>query len=164
MIKKIYYKISNIFRYYSPIYIDNIFRCIETYWKCRKIYKFPKISVSKSKGTWFNDLFSTCRLFSIISFDIMWKWKWDEVTFEDSPRMYITFLGKYQITLYFNSPIKEVDENTYWESMLNYLYMYNKDLKETRKNWFWINQDDTTTWNNKMLTKYGKNILKENND
>lgn len=97
---------------------------LKTWWKVRKIFKFPKLS------------FYTCKsgyTFYFQNTDVRYKWKWDYICVEDPPKLRIV-LFKREFGLILTWPYNEYeDEDFYWESILNYLYLYDKDIEKTIK-------------------------------
>lgn len=95
---------------------------LKTWWKARKVFIFPKIQ------------FYTCRHYKWFDFtcrDVQWKWKWDYVCFEHDPKFSITLFTR-EFGFFLTYPYTSLENNDfYWESILNYLYLCKKDLKET---------------------------------
>ena len=71
----------------------------------------------------------------IQSNDVSWKWKWREIRYEKDPYIWVCFFRKFGFSINYKILYKnELGENTdgglyYWEYLLRYLYMDNRNLK-----------------------------------
>lgn len=68
--------------------------------------------------------------FYVFNFDMMWKWKYDDVRYEFPPQFTIVFFGL-SFSIYWNQPKTNDggDDTMYWETILNYTYKYRDTLK-----------------------------------
>ena len=100
-------------------------KMLKTYWKARKVFKFPHITLYKYKSHyWFN----------FYSSDVRWKPKWDYISIEDWPKIEISlFKYTFGIALGWKSNNKYEDWDSYWESLVSYLYLFNKDVDKTKE-------------------------------
>lgn len=89
--------------------------------------------------------------FCIFDFDITWKTKYDEIRYEFPPQFTIVAFG-FSFTILAASPKSNEKDNyswlnndSYWEGMLNYLYDCDKDIYKTVKaaSYYSMHDDDT---------------------
>lgn len=107
--------------------IENPFK---TWWKVKKYFKFPRITVNNS--TQYNNGFG--KIFNLVIRDITWKDKFYTPKHEINPFIYISLFQTFNIwitpTITFKDELNKIHngDKIYWEYILNYLY-YNKTLK-----------------------------------
>lgn len=69
--------------------------------------------------------------FYIFDYDVIWKWKYDDIRFEFPPQFTIVFFG-FALTLMLTAPFynESINSNVddYWEGLLNFIY-YDRSLK-----------------------------------
>lgn len=69
--------------------------------------------------------------FYIFDYDVIWKWKYDDIRFEFPPQFTIVFFG-FALTLMLTAPIDNESINSnvddYWEGLLNFIH-YDRSLK-----------------------------------
>lgn len=101
------------------------------FWRRGKI-----INLKKYKMGWLKPqvILPTWLSFYIFNYDVVYKWKYDDICYEFPPQFTIVFFGlALQIRL--QAPIEdEYDMDIhYWESLLSYLYHpeCDKDIKKT---------------------------------
>lgn len=74
--------------------------------------------------------------FHIFNYDVMWKTKYDDFRYEFPPQFTIVFFGL-SFSWWLTSPKSDKDDygcdDFYWETILDYLYAYNKDFVKTIK-------------------------------
>lgn len=69
---------------------------------------------------------------AVYNFDVMWKWKYDEVRYEFPPQFTIVFFGLCMtITLHEPTKNEYTNDDQYWEGILSYLYKYDRDIYKT---------------------------------
>lgn len=77
-----------------------------------------------------------CFAFHIFNYDVLYKWKYDDVRYEFPPQFTIVFFGL-SLTLTLKPQLEDEfdDDSHYWESLLSYLYQEEceKDIKKTLK-------------------------------
>lgn len=112
-----------------------------TWWKARKIFKFPKLKFifmgSKlvtmlHPNKPFQDI---AKILDVVMWDISWKDKFDEPRYESPAFLYVSFFRLFGFKVKTN--IDWIDEcgykndgdMYYWEYLLDYVY-YNRKLKE----------------------------------
>lgn len=126
-------------KWYENLIAWSIENPFKTWWKARKYFKFPNISMRFSNNKWSFPYASKKwqgRILDIDIHDVYWKDKWDSPRHERNPLIYICLFGKFNIWIVFhknwiNEFGEKCDESThYWEYMLDYLY-YSKSLKLT---------------------------------
>lgn len=125
---------------YFHFYISN--NPLRTWWKARKYFKFPKLSIKifKSKYTapyvWLENV---GKILDICIHDVWWKDKYDTPRHERNPIIWIILFRKYHFRVIFHMNYLTEDcsykdcSMEYWEYMLNYLH-YSHSLKVDR---FW---------------------------
>lgn len=123
------------------LYIENP---LKTWWKVRKLFKFPNISIKFFYNPRFNcpyiSLKSIGKLLDIWSSDVVWKDKYNTPYYEESPFVWFCLLGKFGFSIDFHIYYKDKSGKLacgdiyYWEYILDYLY-YNKDLNKSCNNW-----------------------------
>ena len=152
------YKVSSYFYYSCPIYINfNVYKFIKEYWKVRKIFHKPILKKYKMQvydnelGSDYLYIENECynKLFYLKFHPCEWKWKYHEVRFENVPWICLIWKNKVKYIYGLEAPLYrdtnltngkncyQRDNLTYWEAILSYLYMYDKDLIKTYKNNIW---------------------------
>ena len=123
---------SKLWMYYnSPVYINtfNFKKVLNTYLKCRKIWKRPVLKFSSYYKT-----YTPCfRLFELRISDVEYKIKeYDNYDFEHEPYIGINICGV-QFNIELHAPATEFfgDDDIYYESML--YYIANQNIYETYK-------------------------------
>lgn len=103
---------------------------LEEYNLARKFFKFPKLKLSFSKYIPFKN-FSDPKLFSITSYSMLWKSKYDNLEYELNPYIEVVLFNRWKIVLDFLSPDNGLNCESicYWEGILSYMNhrYYNKD-------------------------------------
>ena len=90
------------------------------FWRCGNIINLKKYGLGCLKP---QIILPTWLSFYIFNYDVVYKWKYDDIRYEFPPQFTIVFFGlAFQIKL--QAPLEdEYDmEDHYWESLLNYLY------------------------------------------
>lgn len=112
------------------IFIENPFK---TWWKARKYFKRPKVTIQIGL---FKDnfRFNSAKILDINIHDLEWKDKWNSPRHEDNPLIFISLFKYFWIYIephikYYNEFGEKKDGDLYyWEYLLNYLY-YKKHLR-----------------------------------
>lgn len=112
---------------YFKIYLENP---LKTYWKARKIFKFPTIKFR----FWYGKLNSS-KILDFTSFDLIWKWKFDDIRHESNPRIELSFFNKIHFTWEFTYN-DNMDGLMVWEAILGYLYLH-YSIQEAIDNNIW---------------------------
>lgn len=124
-------------KWYKNIIAFSIENPLKTWWKARKYFKFPNISILFSNNKYsfpYASKFWQGKLLDINIHDVYWKDKYNSPRHERNPLIYICLFGKYSVWICFHKKwIDEFGDKTdesihYWEYMLDYLY-YSKSLK-----------------------------------
>lgn len=112
---------------YFNYFIDNP---LKSYWKARKYFKFPKVSIHFFTDPVYNcPLASFKRIGSILevwSCDVMWKTKYNSIRYERSPYIWVCFFKRFGFSINFNVYYKDEFNETqlmddwYWEYLLEY--------------------------------------------
>ena len=150
---------------YVKILIANPFK---TYKKIKGIFKSltSHIFLGKFSNIPLTYIPNKGKIFSIFSYDLQWKDKYDSPRFEESPYIVIT-LFKWCIAIIYYPPTHLEKEN-YWEQALWYLYYYGNysygrlsepNLKAAKKSWPWQDMKGNSTWDDNCLTIKGRKEL-----
>ena len=124
-------------KWYKNIIAFSIENPLKTWWKAKKYFKFPNISICFSNNKYsfpYASKFWQGKLLDINIHDVYWKDKYNSPRHERNPLIYICLFGKYSVWICFHKKwINEFGDKTdesihYWEYMLDYLY-YSKSLK-----------------------------------
>ena len=71
---------------------------------------------------------------NVYNWDLMWKWKYDDVRYEFPPQFTIVFFGLcLTITLHEPTGGYYTSDDQYWEGILDWLYKYDKNMYKTVK-------------------------------
>jgi hypothetical protein len=146
---------------------------LQTWWKVRKFFKFPKIKLfygnvdKASTGYIYVDWFDRDSNFYFRYSDVYYKWKWDDICLECPPYITLVLFKKWKISLVFHGPIKDYD--TYWDAILTCLYIDNKDIRKTKQEYAWVryiktedgDHEKISAWDDNILTDYAKNLTKD---
>lgn len=115
------------FTKYFNFFIENP---LKSYWKAKKYFKCPKISIH-----FFSNPIHNCPLASfkyigaildIQSHDVMWKTKYNSIRYERPPYIWICFFKRFGFSINFNIYYKDEFNETeplddwYWEYLLEY--------------------------------------------
>lgn len=161
----------------SWIYI-HIINPLKVWCSVKDIFKFPKVNILwgsnvKTDNIFINYKYKHRKILSINCKDVGYKMKWDEPRHEHNPYICIDIFNKYRILIEFKSPSDLLEDFMYWEIILEYLLLYNKDLIKTKENFGWTkyvtdlegNRIAIPYWTDKIFTDKGKEILNgtENN-
>lgn len=124
-------------KWYKNLIAFSIENPLKTWWKARKYFKFPSISVRISLDKYhfpYAIKYWQGKIIDINIHDVYWKDKWRGPRHERNPLIYICLFGKLSLWIvFYKSWINEFGEKEncsmhYWEYMLDYLY-YSKSLK-----------------------------------
>jgi hypothetical protein len=174
-IKRLYWKLSSWFCYNSWIYISSLnFRKPLRTWKQAKdvfVYPKPTFRYGKLEDTYGGFLFvdyhrMAHKILSLRISDVSCKWKFDDVCFEAPPYITLVLFNRWKFVWTFNGPL--YDNQTYWDALLTYLYIDDKDIKKTKEEYGWVryvrdeegNEERISCWSDDMLTPKYKNELK----
>ena len=70
----------------------------------------------------------------VFNFDVMWKWKFDDVRYEFPPQFTIVFFGlSLSLTLHEPTGGYYTSDDQYWEGIISWLYQHDKDIYNTVK-------------------------------
>ena len=178
--KHIKYKIWNWFEYKSPIYICfNPFKFYSDWWKARKVFHKPilckyKMDVNENNlgsDYWFAETSTYNKWLMIKSHPCEYKLKFGEIRFESVPYLVIIWRNKTKWIFGLEAPLYDERMNyknkkyltrnnlLYWESILTYLWEYNKDIIKTYENNIWtqtfiLEDVDKEKGIHKKITKY----------
>ena len=175
--RNIYWPISNFFTYRSPVYINtfNIFRIYSDWWKARKVFYMPMLKVYKMKvdenmlgsDYFFIETFTHNKWLYINIERCGYKYKWREIRFENVPYICIIWRNKTKWIIGLEAPLysynrysKTYSRNNdlYWESLMTYLYTYDKDIIKTFNNNIWsgmlVLKELDENGNNKKIFEY----------
>lgn len=104
---------------------------LKTWWKARKYFKFPNISI---KSAFRFEKSKLGKILNIECWDLMWKDKFRSPRHEINPHIYIDIFSFIHIYIEFTKTYlnefgeKSNGDTMYWEYMLSYLY-YKNNLK-----------------------------------
>ena len=174
-LKQLYWKISLWFYYNSWIYISSLnFRKPLLTWKQAKdvfVYPKPTFKCGKLYDTYGGFLFVDHhpiehKILSLRISDVSYKWKFDDICFEAPPYITLVLFNYWKFVWTFTGPLDDI--HTYWDALLKYLYINDKDIKKTKEEYGWIRfvKDDKgvekkiSCWSDDMLTDKYKNELK----
>lgn len=124
-------------KWYKNIIAFSIENPLKTWWKAKKYFKFPNISIrfSNNKNSFpYASKFWQGKLLDINIHDVYWKDKYNSPRHERNPLIYICLFSRWSLWIVFHKTfINEFGDKTdesihYWEYMLDYLY-YSKSLK-----------------------------------
>lgn len=124
-------------KWYKNLIAFSIENPLKTWWKARKYFKFPSISIRISLDKYhfpYASKYWQGKIIDINIHDVCWKDKWSSPRHERNPLIYICLFGKLSLwVVFYKSWINEFGEKEnysmhYWEYMLDYLY-YSKSLK-----------------------------------
>lgn len=173
-IKRLYWKLSSWFCYNSWIYISSLnFRKPLRTWKQAKdvfVYPKPTFRYGKLEDTYGGFLFVDYhrmehKILSLRISDVSYKWKFDDVCFEAPPYITLVLFNRWKFVWTFNGPL--YDNQTYWDALLTYLYINDKDIKKTKEEYGWVryvrdeegNEERISCWSDDILTdKYKKEL------
>ena len=124
-------------KWYSNLIAFTIGNPLKTWWKARKYFKFPHVSIGIYYNSWLHPYATRkCRgkILDIDIHDVMWKDEYDTPRYERNPFIYICLFSR--LSLWITFPMRYKDEfdewqycsDDYWKYMLDYLY-YSHDLK-----------------------------------
>lgn len=125
-------------KWYSNLISFTINNPLKTWWKARKYFKFPHVSIGIYCNPYLHP-YATIKwrgkILDINIQDVMWKDKYNTPRHERNPFIYVCLLG--QLTLWIAFSMRYKDEfnewqdcsDDYWEYMLDYLY-YSHNLKD----------------------------------
>lgn len=175
--RNIYHPISNFFTYRSFIYINtfNIFRIYSDWWKARKVFYKPMIKVYKmnvdenvlGSDYFFMETFTHNKWLYINIESCGYKYKWRDIRFENVPYICIIWRNKIKWIIGLEAPLYSYNRysetysrnnDLYWESLMTYLYTYNKDIIKTFNNNIWSRmltlKELDENGNNKRIFEY----------
>lgn len=175
--RNIYWPISNFFTYRSPIYINtlNIFKIYSDWWKARKVFYKPLLKCYKmnvDENILGSDYFyietETYNKWFYLNVERCgYKLKYGEIRFENVPYICFIWRNKVKWIIGLEAPLYEYNRHSdtywrnndlYWESLLTYLYQYDKDIVRTFRNNIWesmlILKDVDENGNNKKHYNY----------
>lgn len=128
---------------------------LRTWWKARKYFIRPKISIHFFTNPIYNCPYASLNwisnLLDICSNDIGWKDKFDDPRFETAPYIWVCLFKRIGFSINFIVNKDGIKENLYWEYLLNYLY-YSKSLKIWDK---WTDKDEIIETPKFCLNKKG---------
>lgn len=122
-------------KWYKNLIALSIENPFKTWWKARKYFKVPSITVTFLCNKWHFPYASSYwrgKILDIDIHDIYWKDKWDSPRHERNPLIYICIFSIFSIwiyptiTYYNEFGEKENGDTYYWEYLLHYLY-YSKN-------------------------------------
>lgn len=112
---------------------------LKTWKEVRNIFRKPSIKINFFINSYYNcpymNKYCIPKILCIQSNDVSWKWKWREIRYEKDPYIWVCFFRKFGFSINYKILYKnELGENTdgglyYWEYLLRYLYMDNRNLK-----------------------------------
>lgn len=175
-IRQLYWKLSTWFSYDSWIYISSLnFRKTLRTWKQAKdvfVYPKPTFRYGKLENTYGGFLFVDYhrlehKILSLRISDVSYKWKFDDICFEAPPYITLVLFNRWKFVWTFNGPLY-YDNQTYWDALLTYLYINDKDIKKTKEEYGWVryvrdnegNEEKISCWSDDILTDKYKNELK----
>ena len=124
-------------KWYKNLLAFSIENPLKTWWKARKYFKFPNISIRFSRAKYhfpYASKFWQGKLLDINIHDVYWKDKYNSPRHERNPLIYICLFGRFAVWIVFYkkwiNEFGEIEDYSihYWEYMLDYLY-YSKSLK-----------------------------------
>ena len=126
------------------MYISNkwfsFFICnpLKTWWKAKKYFKRPKISINFFSDIFYNcpymNITSAAKILDIWSSDVTWKDKYNSPRHERNPFIWVCFFRKFGFSInwniYYYNDLNEREDGSmfYWEYLLDFVY-YKKTLK-----------------------------------
>lgn len=130
------------FERWINLFIENPFK---SWWKARKYFKLPKISIHFFSNPIYNCPYASFKwigkILDIRSCDVQFKYKYDDIRYEYSPYIWVCFFKRFGFSINFNTYYKDEFGDTqllddfYWEYLLNYVYE-NKSLIEAFGYWY----------------------------
>lgn len=124
------------FENYINYFIENP---LKTWWKCRKYFKRPKISIHFFISPLYNCPYASYKwigkIIDISCVDVYWKTKYDDIRYERPPYIWVCFFKRFGFSINFNTYFRnEFNEKCnfneyYWDYLLTYLYR-NNDLSK----------------------------------
>lgn len=155
----------------SWIYI-NIVNPLKTWSSVKEVFKFPKVNIlcgfNVKTGNIFIDYkYSHRKILNINCQDVGYKMKWDDPRYEYNPYICIDIFNAFRFIIEFKSPTDLMEDFMYWEVILEYILLYNKNIKVTQESFGWVkyitdNEGNRITipyWTDKILTDKGKQLL-----
>ena len=155
----------------SWIYI-NIVNPLKTWSSVKEVFKFPKVNILcgsnvKTGNILIDYKYPHRKILNINCQDIGYKMKWDDPRHEHNPYICIDIFNKFRFIIEFKSPTDLMDDFMYWEIILEYILLYNKNIKITQESFGWCkyiidnegNRIAIPYWTDKILTEKGKQLL-----
>lgn len=109
-------------------YLENPFK---TWWKARKYFKRPKISINFFTHPMYNCPYASFKyigkILDIKSCDVSYKRKYESICFEAAPYIWLCFFKRFGFSInlhtYFRDEFGDIQflDIYYWEYLLNYL-------------------------------------------
>ena len=175
-IKRLYWKLNFWFSYNSWIYISslNFKKPLRTWKKAKDVFVYPKPTFIYGKlydnfsGFLFADYHNmNNKILSLRISDVVYKWKYDDICFEAPPYISLVLFNRWKFVWTFNGPLYNAD--IYWDALLTYLYINNKDIKKTKEEYGWVQyvkneegvEEKISCWTDDMLTDKYKKELKD---
>lgn len=126
-------------KWYKNLVAFSVENPFKTWWKARKYFKVPKLSLKFSSHKYrfpYASKYWQGKILDINVHDIYWKDKWNSPRHERNPLIYICLFSRFSvwiyptITYYNEFGEKENGDIYYWEYLLDYLYYSkNKSLR-----------------------------------
>lgn len=160
---------------YSPIYINsfNFYKLIKFWVKARKAFRFPCIECKFGKIDEITDYiteYEENKIFGLYIFDLGYKMKYGTSRFESLPQLILILFKKWKLHINFRAPAitkysyKDNEGNIlhkeyrndmlYYEAILDYIYVYNKDILKTYNNHCWVFEWDAETCYRETIKSY----------
>lgn len=131
-----------------------------------KTFKLPKIEYSfgkkKNMLPWWanNEIYEVKNnIFTLFLFGIGYKTKFGEFRYESFPRINMFLFDKWELYIGFRAPgkdIKNKNDMLYYESILDYVYTFNKDIIKTFNNHECVSDADVATCSKDTIAPYLK--------
>jgi hypothetical protein len=144
-------------RNYIGFWIENP---LATWWKARKYFKRPKISIHFFSKIRYNCPYINSKyvgkILEISIHDLMWKDKFNSPRHERNPYIWVCFFRKFGFSINFDVyykdefGIKQNGDTYYWEYLLEWLYYKEKKTLRCYSAW----QYDSKLY--RLRNKYGK--------
>ena len=130
--------------------IQNPFRSIK---KLKGVFKSLKMYFRSTFKEWdYYPAFwcSKPAYIHIMSYDVLWKDKYNTPRFENPPCIWV-HIYRLNLICFWSAPIKSeiFYDDEYWEQALWYLY-YSESIENAKKTWPWT-YNGKSTWNDKYL-------------
>ena len=175
-IKQLYLELSSWFFCNSWIYISslNFKKPLRTWKQAKGVFIYPKTTFKYGKlnNTFGGFLFVDYhrmehKILSLQISDVTYKWKYDDICFEAPPFITLVLFNYWKFVWTFDGLLH--NNHIYWDTLLTYLYINDKDIKKTKEEYGWVRyvknkegiEEEVSCWTDDILTDKYKKELKD---